>query len=230
VTDGRRPSVASQALAVFAKDLTAEWRTRTTITAVLLFSVTSLAVVGFAAGAAAMSAEVKAAMLWIVLFFAAFSGLANVWLHEEERGTTLLLRLHACPEAVYLGKLLVNLLTLAAVTSVVAPIYVAMADVRIASPGWFVSVLGAAGFSLAAAATVVGAMIARANARSALYGAVGFPVLLPLLMVAAHGTALCLDPAAPVTALHGTVAGITAFGVGVVAASWLVFPYIWEDM
>ncbi|HSV73310.1 MAG TPA: heme exporter protein CcmB [Chthonomonadales bacterium] len=227
--DGSAPSVLAQALAVFRKDLDAELRSRTAVTAVLLFSVTSLAVVGFAKGAVAIPEPVQAALLWVVLFFAAFAGLANVWLHEEDRGTSAILRMHAAPEAIYTGKLLLNLLLLAAVALVVTPLYLAMMDVSVGRPGALALVVGTAGFGLAAGATVVGAMIARASARSSLYGAVGFPVLLPLLMMAAHATALALRPAAPASDIWGALTGIAAFGVAIVAASWIVFAYIWED-
>src|ERR1043166_5253508 len=77
------PGWWEQAVAIFAKDLRAELRNRAAVTAILLFAVTSLVVVGFAVGIGKPSPGVKAALLWVVLFFAAFSGLAHVFRSEE---------------------------------------------------------------------------------------------------------------------------------------------------
>src|SRR5437660_4431187 len=101
-----------QAMAVLEKDLRAELRNRAALNSILLFSITSLVVVGFAVGPSQMAPVLKAALLWVVLFFAAFSGLAHVFTHEEETNTATALRLSAPPGAVYAGKLAFNLLLL----------------------------------------------------------------------------------------------------------------------
>src|SRR5690349_492211 len=98
-----------QALAVLEKDLRAELRNRAAVNAILLFAVTALVVVGMALGPAKLSGVLSAALLWVVLFFAAFSGLAHVFLHEEETNTAMALRLSAPASAVYAGKLAFNL-------------------------------------------------------------------------------------------------------------------------
>ena len=53
-----------------------------------------------------------AALLWIILFFAATSGLARVFVKEEDAHTAKTLRLAARPLAVFAGKLLFNLILL----------------------------------------------------------------------------------------------------------------------
>ena len=80
---------------MFRKDLQAELRTRYALGAVALFAVTTLVAVSSALAGAAVRSEVKAGLLWIVLLFAALSGLARVFVREEEAGTAPLLRLLA---------------------------------------------------------------------------------------------------------------------------------------
>src|SRR5207248_3218834 len=89
------PGLVQQALAVLGKDLRAELRNRAALNAILLFSITTLVIVAFALGPGQLPAVFKAALLWVVLFFAAFSGLAHVFLHEEETNTAMALRLCA---------------------------------------------------------------------------------------------------------------------------------------
>ena len=81
-----------------------------------------------------MAPVLKAALLWVVLFFAAFSGLAHVFTHEEETNTATALRLSAPPGAVYAGKLAFNLTVLGVVALVITPIYMLMTGSRPGTP------------------------------------------------------------------------------------------------
>lgn len=226
-----RPEPASgfqQAMAVFAKDLRAELRNRAALNAILLFAVTALVVVGFAVGTGKPSPVLKAALLWVVLFFAAFSGLAHVFIHEEETSTVTALRLAASPGAVYAGKLLFNLLLLLVIAVVVVPLFALMLDVKWERPWAFLAVVGSGCLGLGAAATIVAAIIAKARGKGALYGALGFPILLPLLMIAVHATQAALTDA-PREILLRDVVGLLSFAVMLITASALLFPFVWED-
>lgn len=211
------------------KDLRAEVRNRAAINSVLLFSVTALVVVGFATGAAKPNAEVKAALVWIVLFFAAFSGLSHIFLHEEDAGTATALRLAARPEAVFLGKLFFNVLLMMGIAVVVAPCYVILLDVRPSVPWGYAACVVDGCIGLAVAATIVAAIIAKARGKGALYGALGFPILIPLLFMAVDGSRSCLVPGVPVAALERDLVGMASFTIMLVTASLLLFPYVWED-
>ena len=59
----------------------------------------------------------------VLLCFAAFTGLSHAFVHEEETGTTLALRLSMPATAVYAGKLLFNLMLITMVTVIVTPFY-----------------------------------------------------------------------------------------------------------
>ncbi|MGC8669204.1 MAG: heme exporter protein CcmB [Chthonomonadales bacterium] len=216
-------------MAVLTKDLRSELRNRAAVNSVLLFSVTALVVVGFATGSAKPSAEVKAALLWIVLFFAAFSGLSHIFLHEEEAGTSMALRLTARPEAIFLGKLLFNLLLMMGIAAVVTPLYWVLLDVRPEVAWGYAAAVAVGCIGLAVAATIVAAIIAKARGKGALYGALGFPILIPLLFMAVDGSRSCLVPGVPLAALVRDLIGMASFAVMLVTASLLLFPYVWED-
>lgn len=218
-----------QALAICGKDLRIEVRERTSLNAVLLFAVTSVVVTGAAVGTAAPDGALLAALLWIVLFFAAFSGLARAFVHEHELGTALALRLAARPGAVLAGKLLCNWAILAAVGVVAVPVCLVVLRVPVAHAGLFVGVLCAGLLGLGAAATMVSAIIARARSGGALFGAVGLPILLPQLFLAVHATKGTLAGGPGPEAAWDGLVGLLAFAAMLVTASVLVFPYVWED-
>lgn len=219
---------AKQAAAVLAKDLRAELRNRAALNSVLLFTVTSLVVVGFAVGSGQVAPALKAALLWVVLFFAAFSGLAHVFTHEEEANTALALRLTAAPGAVYAGKLAFNLLLLFGIGTVAVPLFAIILDLKVGHPLAFVGVLVCGGMGLAAAATIVAAIIAKARGKGALYGALGFPILLPLMFIAVDGTRAALAGEAA-GSLGRDMVGLLAYAIMLVAASSLLFPFVWEE-
>lgn len=222
-------SFLAQAQAVLAKDLRAELRNRAALNSILLFAVTALVVVGFSTAGSPIEPRLKVALLWVVLFFAAFSGLSHVFIHEEETATSLALRLSASPGAVYAGKLLFNLLLLFGITAVVAPMFLLMVDLRLERPFAFLAVLTSGCLGLGAAATIVAAIIAKARGKGALYGALGFPILLPLLMMAVRAMQVTLLPSAPVGTILRDIGGLLAFAVMLITASFLLFPFVWED-
>ena len=83
--------------AILRKDIHSELRTRYAISALVMFVVTTIAVLLFALGQEDAPAEVLAGTLWIVIFFGAMSGLSRTFVMEEERGTSMTLQLLAPP-------------------------------------------------------------------------------------------------------------------------------------
>ena len=78
----------AEALAVTAKDLRTEFRTRVALNALGLFALTVLAAVSYTVGPYRITAEDRpfllAVLLWIVIFFAALAGLDRSFVKEEE--------------------------------------------------------------------------------------------------------------------------------------------------
>src|SRR5689334_3997303 len=102
-------------LAILRKECATEWRTRYGLNAALLFALTSLVAVSFAAGRMPDRPDLLAALLWITLFFAALASMSHAFVRETESHTMLLLRLVASPTQIAIGKLLFNTLFLVVV-------------------------------------------------------------------------------------------------------------------
>ncbi len=104
---------ATKALAVLAKDIRTELRTRYSLNALFMFAFTTLVVISFSLGQLGLSAQVLSALYWIIIFFSAMSALAGVFVKEEDTKTAQTLRLFARPSVIYAGKLIYNMLLLA---------------------------------------------------------------------------------------------------------------------
>ena len=97
--------LAKASWAVFRKDVRAELRTRYALNALALFAVSTVVAISLGVGPLTRSADlplIHAALLWIAILFAAFTGLARAFVQEEEARTAAALRLAAPPNAVYL--------------------------------------------------------------------------------------------------------------------------------
>lgn len=218
---------ATKALAVFAKDLRSELRTRYSLNALFMFAFTTLVVVSFSIGHAKVGPEMAAALYWIVIFFSAMSALAGVFIKEEDTGTAQTLRLFAKPSVVYAGKLIYNVVLLLLLGIVITPLYLIFMNVTVPEWGTFliVALLGIVG--LAGATTIVGAIVAKASVRGALFAVLSFPVLLPLLVLAIMGTGAALDGSGWEGAA-GSVKLLTAYAVIMITTSSVLFDFVWN--
>ncbi len=218
-----------QTLAVARKDLRSELRTRYALNSLAMFVVVTVSVMAFSAGTEQMSTGIASALIWVSMFFTAVTGLGRSFISEEERGTTLLLRLSVPSTPVYFGKLLVNiLLSLASNTFLSLLFLVMMRSAEVRSPGTFVLIVGAASLGFAGALTIIAALIARSGAKGALYPVLAFPVILPLVVLG-------------VDLLRRSIAGITLanmaddilllllYAVAVMLVGYFLFDLIWKE-
>lgn len=215
------------AWALFRKDALAEQRNRAALNASLLFAVTALVAVAFSLGPTPVPPKILAAVLWVVLFFAATAGLSRSFVAEEESGTALALRLSGGANAVLLGKLLANLALMAVLSAVVLPLFILLLHLPIADVWGFAGIVALGIVALSSAATVAAALVAKARGRGELFAGLAFPLLIPGLTGAILGTQACLPGA------RGSVLQYLQLLVGydgaLLAVAFLVFEVLWEE-
>jgi heme exporter protein B len=215
--------------AVFLKDLQSELRTRYALNALVMFVVTTVAIILFALRGDQPSITVLAGMFWVVVFFTAMSGLARAFVSEEERGTTMTLQLLTEPSVVYFGKLLFNVvLTLTLVMGVTVVYPIVFPGFLIQSLGIFLVTLLLGSLGLASAATIIAAIIAKAGSRGTLYPVLSFPILIVLLMTVMNATVKALDGSVISDALVDFVV-LISYVMVMTAGSSLVFDFVWKD-
>ncbi len=218
-----------QALAIFSKDLASELRTRYAINALIMFVVVTLSVIMFALVGETLSPGAMVGMLWVVMFFAAMSGLSRGFVAEEERGTTMTLQLLASPTAVYLGKLLFNLVLVLALNVFIVLLFLLTMDqfsVRQPDLFWAVMLLGS--MCMASATSIIAAIIAKANTKGTLFPVLSFPVLLPLLMAGINSTRIAVEEQVWDNA-WADLQLLVSYLVVVTTVSFLLFHFVWKD-
>jgi heme exporter protein B len=213
---------------VFAKEWRCELRTRYALNTLGLFAFTTLVVVAAALGplgvSAARTGSVLPVLLWIILLFAAAAGLPRSFVTEEETGTATALRMAAPPSVLFAGKLAYGATLVLALELFVTPLFLAVMDLKVASPGLFTVTLAAGGYGLAAGSTLVAAIIAQARGKGTLFAVLSFPVLLPLLLLAVELTRAGVAGDSGGTALMQ----ILLYDGSVTIAGLMLFPVVWN--
>jgi heme exporter protein B len=201
ITGAKAPGFVAQALRIAAKDLRIEWRSRE-----VLFTMTFLAVVvvlifsfAFVVEGARPPAPITAGILWVALVVSGTIGLARAFDRERDGEAIRSLLLSPAPRAaIYVGKLLATvalmLITETVLTAIVAVLFSAAIEPvlgRVAA----LLLLGTIGF--AAAGCVFSAALLRSRGRDALLSTLLYPIIVPIVIAGARGTAQLIDPTSP---------------------------------
>jgi heme exporter protein B len=228
----QRSSLVFEALAVLRKEITSELRSRVALNAVGLFALTTLIAVAYQIGPYRIHAEDRphllSALLWIILFFAALAGLSRVFVKEEDSHTAKALRLAARPAAVFIGKLLFNLLLVLLLELCVVPLYCALMGYTVHGIAALALVMGSGALALSASTTMVAAIIARASGSGTLFAVLTVPLALPLLIMLIQGTRLAAENPGIAPVLPALQGIVSLAGVTLVASAFL-FPAVWHD-
>lgn len=185
--------------AIAWKDLTAERRARANLNAVLSFAALVLVLFGFALGPDAEALRAAAAgILWLAVLFSGILAFNRSYQVELENGALdVLLGYPGDRRAIFIGKLVANLVFVLVVEALLVPLAAVLYGLPLlrALPE-LVGVFLLATFGFVTLGTFYGAMASRVRAREVLLPLLLFPILVPLLIgaIAATATLLVGDP------------------------------------
>jgi len=221
-------SLATKCLTMLVKDLKLELRDKYALNAVLMFGITTLAVVSFSLGQRNLPPHLLGALFWVIMFFSAMSGLAHIFIREEESGTSLALRLAAPPDAVYIGKLLFNLILLSVLTVIITPLFFIFTNAPVSSAIDFIPILILGVLGLCSATTLIAAIIARAAVKGALFAVLSFPIIIPLLLTLVISTQKLFEGSG-VGSVMTELQFLLAYMVVMIVGSLMLFKFVWTE-
>ena len=221
----------SQAWAIVRKDLLTELRGASTIVSMVLMGLLVVLVFNFGTEPGTQSASLaRAGVLWAAFLFSGVIAVGRSFASEKEAGC--LDGLLLCPVdrgVIYLGKLLGNLI-LVFVTGVVILLFFTVVYNVGMGTSWLqlLLLLVLASVGLSTLGTLFAAVAAGVRARDALLTVFIFPLLVPLVIAAAHCSTLLLN---------GQSLGdaglwpwlLVVYDVVFLAVSFIVFDFVVED-
>jgi heme exporter protein B len=167
------------------------------------------------------------ALFWTILLFSSVIGVARSF-NQETRGRLLYLYFMTDPRALLLAKTIYNIALMLVLGLAGYFFYAFLIGNPVQNIGLFLAVLALGCLGLAVAFTMIAAIASRAGNNFTLMSILGFPVIIPLLMLTIKLSKIAADGVyAPNT---WTYFGILALmNVLVFALAWILFPYLWRD-
>ena len=218
-----------KAIQITKKEFLVEFRTRYALTSGILFVLTTLSIIVFSTTNDSKSAGIFSGFLWIILFFTTMTLTGKIFIEEEEKGTSLYLRSIAEPFSIFVGKLMFAITTsvvINLIASLMLPIFITEVTIQNLIQYVLVVILGSV--ALASVTTILSSIIAKASSKNGLLPILGFPILLPLVVIGVDATYLSIHSADWATFLQSILFMIAYSGVMIIVSIW-VFPLIWLD-
>jgi len=223
-------SYLRKVLAIVAKDVATELRTKEMVSAMFVFSLLVILIFNFAFDLRAENQQTVApGVLWVAIVFAGMLGLSRSFVLERDRGVLDGLLLAPIDRsAIYFGKMIGNVLFISVVEIVVLPVFVILFNQSAATLPLLVGVviLGTIGF--ASVGTLFSAMAVHTRAREVLLPIMLFPVVVPVMLAAVRLTAAVLDQT-PFEDVSHWLTLLVAFDAIFIAASFILFEYVVEE-
>jgi heme exporter protein B len=224
--------VIAAARAILAKDLRIEWRTKESVPAMTLFTVTVYVLFHFGLDRDSLDGELASGVLWVTLLLAAVIGVTRLFAAEREQGgIDALLLSPADRTGLFLAKAAALFLFLTAVEIVAVPLFALL----LLGPGLgaalpeLLAILALANLGVAAVGALVSALAAETRARELIVPLLLLPLLVPLLIASAQATEPLLRQDAGPEDLARWLGVLSLYDVIFVLLSVAVFDYLLED-
>ncbi|MGQ9818894.1 MAG: heme exporter protein CcmB [Candidatus Kapaibacteriales bacterium] len=215
--------------AVAHKDIQVELRTRYSISVALLFTLITATILNFSIPTRFINETVYTGMLWTVMFFASMTGMSRSFVSEEEKGTTLLLRVISSPISVFYGKFVFNVIFSLLINFASVVFFMIFFDqITFKYYGIFLLVIFTASLGVATSSTIIGAIISRATTKGALFPILSVPILIPLITIGIEATYYSIIGKECQTILRDIVLMFGFTGL-LLSLSSLVFDYVWRE-
>ena len=216
-----------QVQVILWKDIRCELRSKQTWMSMGLFALLVLVIFNFAFD---LRVDNKAAIapgaLWVAFVFASLLGLGRTITSEQENGS--MDRLMLCPvdrKAIYVAKLLGNLLFIAVVEVIALPVFAALFDVPLFT-GQLLPIVLLGTLGIATIGTLFSTIAAATRARELLLPILVFPLIVPVVIGAVRATGALMAPSINEPPWLGLM---LAFDLIFLSISLLVFEYVIED-
>ena len=210
------------------KDFLIEFRSRSALNISFAFAGITTLSVSLAAGGIPFTPLVQAIIFWIILFFSAMSGLAHIFIREEEEQNALFLSLYYSPEEIYISKLVFNLMLFLCIAALVTPLYLFFLQILPIYKILFLLTVISGSIAIASVTTILGAMVSKTGSGSSLFTVISFPILLPVLWTAISLTNVSIEGGG--VPEYRNILFLLAFSGVIICASYLSFKFIWTEI
>jgi heme exporter protein B len=227
--EGGLAAFFAKSWAVAAKDLRTELRSKEILGVMVTFGALAVIIFGMAFDLRVPQSELIApGVLWVVVLFGGVLGLNRTFNAEVDRGSlAALLLAPMAHNALYLGKVLANLLFTLLTEAIILPVMLVLFDVNLFHPLVLAALLlGTIGY--VAVGTLFAALTASTRTRESLLPVLLLPVMAPVFMAGVKLTAMVVDGRGLSDAPRW-LGILIAYDLIFVTIAFLVFDLVFEE-
>jgi heme exporter protein B len=218
--------------ALLAKELALELRTRESVPAMVLFSVTTYVIFHFGLDRDTVAGDLAAGVLWVTLLFAAILGVNRLFVAEHEQGGfDGFLLAPVDRTALFVAKAIALFAFLCVVELVAVPAFAVLLlgpSPAQALPGLLL-VLVLANAGVAVTGTLVAALAIQTRARDLIVPLLALPLLVPVVLAAARATTPLLAQGGAEPLPGDWLAVLALYDLVFALIAYAVFDFLLED-
>jgi heme exporter protein B len=212
--------------ALVKKDILLELRQQHTFYGILLYIASTIFVLYLSV--TDLDANVWNGLFWVIQLFVCVNAVAKSFL-QESRGRMLYYYSVVSPAAFILAKLFYNIIIMLLMSSVSLFLFFIFLNNPVNHALQFLGIVLLGGTSISLVFTLMSAIAAKAQHNAALMAILGFPVILPQLLLLMRLSKTAFDevfnPGA-VLQITGLIAGLDIL---IVVMAVILFPYLWKE-
>lgn len=212
---------------LFRKDLMLELRQKYAINGILLYVLSTIFVAQLCFGRV-IDENTWIALFWIILLFAAFNAVSKSFV-QESASRRLYYFMLAPAVAVVLSKMLYNASLMVVLGLLSLLIFIVFMGFPVFNLALFLPAFILGCFGLASALTMVSAIASRSGNNAALMAILGFPVVIPLLLLLINASSFSLKKTLLTVDILKNLSSILLIDVVIVTLAVILFPYLWRD-
>jgi len=217
----------NRTIALLKKDILLEFRQQHTFYGILLY-IASTVFVLYLSLPESPDAEVWNSLFWVIQLFVCVTTVAKSFL-QENRGRMLYFYSITSPLEFILAKLLFNVLLMFLMSMVSMLLFFMFLENPVIDGLRFTGIVILGGTSLSLVFTLMSAIAAKAQQNAALIAILGFPVILPQLLLLMRLSKTGFAEVFRESAILQLAGLIGLMDLLVIVLAGILFPYLWKD-
>ncbi|MCB0502934.1 MAG: heme exporter protein CcmB [Bacteroidetes bacterium] len=210
---------------LFKKDVTIEWRQKSTIASMFVYVISTVFVI-YLSFKGELDATVWMAIYWIILLFVVVNLTISAFTEEAGRQFYYIRSIASAVELIG-AKMLYNAIYFVVLSGLTLAILALFFGFPVENGNRFLLVAGLGSIGLANMFTLLAAITARIK-NVALIAVLGFPVVIPLILICIRLSGKAMDSFFAVGFVKEIMV-LVLLNVIIIAMSMILFTYLWRD-
>ncbi len=215
-----------RSFALIKKDLLLEWRQQHTLYGILLYITATIFVLYLTINEP--DAGTWNGLFWVIQLFVCVNAVAKSFL-QESQGRMLYYYTLVTPTEFIISKLVYNVLLMLVMSLLSFLLFSIFLTNPLSDTLLFTGIVVLGGTGISMVFTVLAAIAAKARQNAALIAIMGFPIILPQLLLLIRLSKIAFAEVFRAGAVLELTAMIAGLDVLIVIMAIILFPYLWKD-